>query len=63
MIEVKRLELNQLCHLDDTFWEVVSAAVEKLRHRAGTVAQGDKKFSPEADPRIPPTKKGVNKKV
>ena len=33
-----------------TFWGAVSAAVEQLRHKANKVAQGDRKFGPEADP-------------
>ena len=32
--------------LDDTFWGVVSAAVEQSRSEANMVAQGDGKFGP-----------------
>ena len=32
--------------MDNTFWEVVSAAVEQSRRNANMVAQGDGKFGP-----------------
>ena len=32
--------------LNETFWGVVSAAVEQSRRHANTVAQGDGKFGP-----------------
>ena len=32
--------------LDDTFWGVVSAAVEQSRCKANMVAQGEEKFGP-----------------
>ena len=40
-------------HMDNTFWGVVSAAVEKSWRRANMVAQGDGKFGPWGWPQNP----------
>ena len=40
--------------MDETFWEVLSAAIEQSRRKANMVAQGDGKFGPpKSDPQIP----------
>ena len=46
-------------YLDNTFWGVGSTAEEQSRYEANIVAQGDGKFGPEVDPRIPPKPKNI----
>ena len=55
--EVKDLELNQFSV------QVVLATVEQTRQKANMVAQGDGKFYPGADPKIPPYQKNNLNKV
>ena len=43
--------------IDKIFWGVLSTAVEQSRRKANRVAQGDRKFGPEAVPKIPPKQK------
>ena len=40
--------------LNDIFWGMLSAAVERLRRKANKVAQGHGKCGPGADPIFPP---------
>ena len=51
--EVKQFELYQF-QFHKTLWRVVRAAVEQFGHKAYMVAQGHRKFGPEADLIIPP---------
>ena len=45
---------STISQLDDTFWEVLSAAVEQsTRRKANMVAQGDGKFDPLGWPQNP----------
>ena len=46
--------------MDKPFWGVMSASVMEYRCKATLVSRGDRKFGPEADPRIPPNQKKAN---
>ena len=54
--EVKHPEIIQFFPIDKTFWRAASAVVEQSRRQGNMVAQEDRKFGPEAHPRIIRTK-------